>query len=168
MLLLRAVLIAPHLAHPAIAEPATTLAPWNLQTAAPLRLPGLDGREYDLAAHAGAVVIVHFFATWCEPCRGELKVLRQLGASQNGSVKITILAVNVAEAPARLRSFLKNNPVNFPVLLDRERSAAKAWDVSILPTSFIFDPRLVPRRIAEGDVDWMSKAVRAELAGLAK
>jgi hypothetical protein len=45
-------------------------------------------------------------------------------------------------------------PVNFPVLLDRERSVAKAWDVYTLPTTYVLDEELAPKLAVNGDFAW--------------
>jgi peroxiredoxin len=125
-------------------------------------LPALDGAKYVLNQQAGGVVLVHFFATWCEPCREELSSLTQLLERQAGK-RISVLAVNVAEVPARVRRFLDAAPVSFPVLLDAERAVTKAWGVSILPTTFVLDRALVARLFVEGDVDWTRADILAAL-----
>lgn len=115
----------------------------------------------DLSRYAGRVVLVHFFATWCEPCREELASLNALVARRSGDV--SVLALNVAEVPARVRRFLETTAVDFPVLLDTDRAVTKAWGVSILPTTFILDRSLVPRLWVEGDLDWTRTDVLAAL-----
>jgi peroxiredoxin len=125
-------------------------------------LPALDGSRHELRQQAGRVVLVHFFATWCEPCRKELTSLSRL-AERPGAERLSILAVNVAEVPTRVRRFLDAAPVSFPVLLDADRAVTKAWGVSILPTTFVLDRALVARLFVEGDVDWTRADVLAAL-----
>ncbi len=60
----------------------------------------------------------------------------------------------------RVRNFVEKLPVNFPVLLDRDRSVAKAWNVSALPTTFILDRNLKPRLFVERDYDWDQRRCR--------
>ena len=55
-----------------------------------------QGTTAALEAARGHVVLVHFFATWCEPCREELPALNRLAARANGDVKV--LAIAVADA----------------------------------------------------------------------
>jgi thiol-disulfide isomerase/thioredoxin len=114
-----------------------------------------------LSRHAGRVVLVHFFATWCEPCREELASLNELVARRSGD--LSVLAVNVAEVPLRVRHFLATTPVTFPVVLDTDRAVTKAWGVNILPTTFILDRSLAPRLWVEGDLDWTRTDVLAAL-----
>ncbi len=146
---------------PGKAEPGNWLQQWTGPAKPSLRLNDLDGRPHDLATYSGKTVIVHFFATWCEPCRVELVGLRRL--AENAPADLSIIAVDVAEVPARVRRFLESTPVNFPVLMDADRATTKAWGVSALPTSFVLDPSQVTRLFVEGDVDWAGPQVRAAL-----
>lgn len=112
-----------------------------------------DGAEVALATHRGRAVIVHFFATWCEPCREELPALRRL-VERARDRKLSVVAISVAEVPVRVRRFMEQMQVNFPVLLDQDRRVAKAWDVSALPSTFILDAELKPRLAIEREYDW--------------
>jgi thiol-disulfide isomerase/thioredoxin len=129
--------------------------------AAPFALPDLDGRRRSLAAERGRPVVVHFFATWCEPCKAELGTLRQFSEARGD--KLGVLAVSVGEVADRVRSFFKETPVSFPVLLDADRSVAKAWAVDGLPTTVVLDKSLEPILAVIGDLDWASPDVGAEI-----
>jgi peroxiredoxin len=131
----------------------------------PLALPSLDGPMQDLAQHRGRVVLVHFFATWCEPCGPELASLKDLQSRLAGQ-PFTILAISVAEADGAVRRFFARDPSPFAILLDRDRSIARAWSIQILPTTIVLDHQSTPRFLAEGDVNWARPDVMAALAGL--
>lgn len=124
-------------------------------------LPGLDGHSRALAAERGRPVVVHFFATWCEPCKAELGTLQQFFATRG--TKLGVIAVNVGEVPARVQNFLKETPVSFPVLLDGDRAVTKAWAVEGLPTSFVLDRNLKPILAVTSDLDWASADVGGEI-----
>ncbi len=55
---------------------------------------------------------------------------------------LAVLAISVAEVEPRVRRFVETMPVNFPILLDRDRAVAKAWNVATLPTTFVLDANL--------------------------
>ena len=116
-------------------------------------LDDLDRRTVALGAQSSDLVLVHFFATWCEPCRDELPALNRLIARSN-SKKLRVLSISVAEVDVRVRNFVEKLPVHFPVLLDRDRSVAKSWNVSTLPTTFVLDRSHRPRLMIERDYDW--------------
>lgn len=115
-------------------------------------LPSSDGTDIALAAGRGRFVVVHFFATWCEACVEELPALSRFADRSHGEIKV--LAVSVAEPDVRVQRYFAKMPVDFRILLDRDRAVAKAWSVSSLPTSFTLDADLAPRLIAERDIDW--------------
>ena len=130
----------------------------------PLPLVDFSGSPIDHGQVSGKVVLVHFFATWCESCRPELESLSNLRARTGD--RVAVLAVSVAEPPIRLRRYFEKNPVNFPVALDADRAATKAWGVNVLPTTFVLDPSGAVRLQVEGEIDWSRPDVLARLEEL--
>lgn len=116
-----------------------------------LVLQDLDGRAVSLREFAGRTVIVHFFATWCEPCREELPALNRL---HERSPDATVLAISVAENGQRVSRFFRQKPVRFPVLLDSDRAAARSRGITTLPTTYVLDAGLRPRWLVEADYPW--------------
>jgi peroxiredoxin len=116
-------------------------------------LPSLDGPPHELVRLRGRVVLIHFFATWCEPCREEMASLRELQLRLEGR-PFTIVPVSVAEADGAVRRFFAGESLPFAILLDRDRAVARAWNIHTLPSTVVLDRTLKPRFIAEGDVDW--------------
>ena len=70
-----------------------------------------------------------------------------------------VLAVDYGESPPRIREFLKKIPVRFTVLLDRDTSAATAWQVKVLPTTLVLDSEHRIRYSVIGDLEWDSPKV---------
>jgi peroxiredoxin len=145
-------------------ESQLVLRTWIGERKPDFALPDLTGVHRTLADQAGRPVLVHFFATWCEPCRPELQALERLAARER---TVRVIAISVDEPDGRVRRFFEATPVSFPVLLDRDRATAKSWGVDILPTSFLLDAELNPRLFVERDLAWdrvdMTQ-VRASLA----
>jgi thiol-disulfide isomerase/thioredoxin len=131
---------------------AAELQRWSGGEQQAFSLPTIGGAAAALEAARGHVVLVHFFATWCEPCREELPALNRLAARAGGNA--TVLAIAVADADASVQRFFATTPVDFPVLLDRDRTVAKAWNVTTLPTTFVLDASLQPRLVVESDFAW--------------
>lgn len=121
--------------------------------APPFSLTDLSGNAVDLSEHRGRPVIVHFFATWCEPCREELPALQRL-EERSQAQPLAVLAISVGEVELRVRRFFEDSPVAYPVLLDMDMSVAKGWGVRSLPTSYVLDETLTPRLVVAHDLDW--------------
>jgi len=133
---------------------AGRLEPWTGAAWPTFSLPDTRGDTLTLDAVRRHVAVVHFFATWCQPCRDELPALNRLVRRSHG--KIRVLGVSVAEVDLAVRRFLSATPTAFPILLDRDRTTAKAWKVATLPTSFVLDGDLHPRFVVEAEFDWDS------------
>jgi len=70
-----------------------------------LQLEDLSGKPHRLADYRGKVVLVNFWATWCEPCRDEMPSIERLRASLDGRA-FAVFAVNLGETEPRIRAFL--------------------------------------------------------------
>jgi thiol-disulfide isomerase/thioredoxin len=139
-------LTLPSLSHAVELKSRTGAAPsFELRT--------LDGSEINLDALRGKIVVVHFFATWCEPCRAELPALQRFALRASGQ-HVAVVAISVAEVELRVRRFFQSIPVGFPVLLDRDGAVGKAWEIQELPSTVILDSDLRPRLAVEGDFLW--------------
>jgi peroxiredoxin len=122
----------------------------------------LDGTRFDLAAERGRVVVVNFFATWCDNCRAELPLLQRTYA-QRHAAGLDIVTVDFNDT-GDARGFLAGYGLGFPALLDASSQVGHAYLVSDLPVTFFIgrDGRLA--RVFHGQ---LSEASLAEsLAGL--
>jgi thiol-disulfide isomerase/thioredoxin len=153
------ILVAMPMAH------AQQLRPWNDGATPPLALQDLAGRSHRIEEYRGKVVLVNFWATWCEPCREEMPSMNRLRASLAGQ-PFAVLAVNLAESEARIRRFMEQVPLEFTVLLDRDSGAARAWRARVLPVSYIVGPDGRIRYFALGEMDWTQERVRQAIAAL--
>ena len=138
---------------------AQQLRPWQGGATPPLALQDLDGRAHALQDYRGKVVLINFWATWCEPCRAEMPSINKLRASLAGQ-PFAVLAVNLGENEQRIRRFMAQVPLEFTVLLDRDNSAAKAWRTRVLPASFLVGPDGRVRYAVIGEYDWEQDAAR--------
>lgn len=151
---------AAHAAQPADLRPVT--AP-----AGPLfRLDEYrGGKPLALQDQRGKIVLLHFFATYCEPCRPEMASLN-LFLKANADKPFAVFAVDVGEIDLRVRAFFEKDPVDFPIVLDRDRKISRAWGVYALPTTIVLDEKLQPKLIVEGDLDWSHPDVLKKLETL--
>ncbi|MGC9024442.1 MAG: TlpA family protein disulfide reductase, partial [Chloroflexia bacterium] len=112
-------------------------------------LPTLDGREVSLEAFRGRPVLLHFWASWCPPCREEWPAWLAF-ATGPAAKDVVILAVNVEESPELVRHFLGQERPPFPVLLDADGQVNARYRVRALPMTFFIDAHGIVRRVVPG------------------
>ncbi len=115
---------------------------------APAALTPVDEEGYGklLASHRGRVVLVDFWATWCEPCRAEMPVLAGLEKKwrERGLVLITVSADEPEQEPDA-RAFLAGTGVTGPAYIKRARNDGEFIDAidrkwsGALPALFLYD-----------------------------
>lgn len=137
----------------AISTPETYLRPWTGRETPALARPDLSGRVVDLKDFKGRVVLVNFWATWCDPCREEMPSIERLRAKLKGK-PFAVLMVNYGESADRVSEFMDKQKLSLPVLLDGDKEAAAAWRAGGLPMTFLVDARGKVRYSAFGECDW--------------
>jgi cytochrome c biogenesis protein CcmG, thiol:disulfide interchange protein DsbE len=134
------------------AEPSRFI-PWTQPETPKLALKDTAGRPHTLADYRGKVVLVNFWATWCEPCRDEMASMRALRQRLSGQ-PFEVVTVNYGESEAKVTAFFKSAGFDFPALLDPNQEAPKAWRVRVLPASFLVDRDGRVRYSVIGEIDW--------------
>lgn len=158
-------LLFPAFALAGAAQAAEALKPWTGGATPPLALTDLQGRELRLESLRGKVVLVNFWATWCEPCREEMPSIGRLKAAFAGK-PFEVLAVNLGEPEARIQKFAEKVPMAFPVLLDKDMRVSKAWDARVLPATYLVGPDGRIRYHHRGELDWSQESIRKHVAAL--
>ena len=112
-------------------------------------LKSLGGKNLKLSEMTGNVVLINFWASWCAPCREEMPLLNALHKKYQ-PLGFTVLGVNVEEELDGARRFLKNVPVDFPILLDNTNKVSKQYKVVAMPTTVVVDRDGNMRYLHEG------------------
>lgn len=148
----------------ALAEPEPQ--PWPARRATPaLTLPAWEGPAVSLAAGRGQVLVVNFWASWCEPCRAEMPSLELL-ATRHEAQGLRVLAVNFRETDGAVGRFLEQTAFSLPVLRDRDGAAAQAFGVRVFPSTVAIGRDGRAAFTVVGEVDWTGAAARRWLAPL--
>jgi peroxiredoxin len=129
-------------------------------------LPSRAGDNVSLEQLKGKVVMLNFWASWCGPCRTEMPLLEQMH-KRYSSLGFTMVGVNVEANTADAERWLKDTPVSFPVLFDRESKVSKMYDVNAMPSTVFIDRkgniRYLHRGYKAGDEGEYLNQIRALL-----
>jgi len=133
----------------AVPPGVTVLQPGDRR--ADLRLPDPDGKPRRLSEWDGQIVLVNFWATWCGPCRDEMPLLQRTGQvlAEKG---LQVVGVAIDDGDA-VRTYLKDNPVDYPVLIDESNGTDPSLIFGdtrgVLPYSVLIgrDGRILDRRM---------------------
>jgi thiol-disulfide isomerase/thioredoxin len=117
-----------------------------------LALPGLDGTPHRLADWKGRPLVVNFWATWCEPCRREIPLLKSLRRERAADrLEVVGIAIDFRDVAQK---YAKDTGIDYPVLVGEhggsEAVAAFGMD-PVLPFSAFADPagRIVTLKVGE-------------------
>jgi thiol-disulfide isomerase/thioredoxin len=110
-------------------------------------LETLDSKVMQLSELRGRKVILNFWASWCAPCRAEMPDFERV-YQQHGD-RLTILGINIQEDRQAIEGFLHEVPVSYPIVLDPQGVAARAYRVIAQPATFWIDEhgRIVQRKL---------------------
>lgn len=113
---------------------------WNAPTGKTQKLSDLRGR----------VVVLTFWATWCEPCRREFPAMQRVAASSDA----VFIAIDLLEDGSKVRSFMDSLALDrIDPLLDTDGALTRAYAAIELPQTFFIDARGVIQHIERGEID---------------
>jgi thiol-disulfide isomerase/thioredoxin len=123
------------------------------RVAPPFRLADMDGAEYALEASRGRWAFVHFWASWCGPCRREMPAIQRM-IHRVQSLPLDVEIVNTAEDADTIFEFLAAFAPELDTLMDRDGLVTEAWRPRGLPATYLVDPEGRIRYQALGGRPW--------------
>ncbi len=122
---------------------ALVLALFSLPTA-----PPAAADTFDLGQYAGRVVVLDFWASWCEPCRRSFPWLNAMH-DKYGREGLVIVGVNLDMERADAQRFLDEYPADFPIVYDADQALARQYEVVAMPSSYVIgrDGRLAAKHM---------------------
>jgi len=124
-------------------------------------LPPLEGgEERSLADWRGQVVVLNYWASWCEPCRDESPLLErwhQKISRQNA----TVLGVDVLDVTSDAQDFIDRYELTYPHLRDKDGSTLEEFGIVAYPETFVIDRdgRIAASRRGPVDEEFMRENV---------
>lgn len=121
-----------------------------------LRGKAVDGTSVDLAKLKGKVVLIHYWATWCEPCKVDIAQLKELQAKYGKD--FALVGISLDQEARELTDYLKRNRMPWPQLFEPgglDSRYANELGILTLPTMILLDDKgkVVNRGIHITDVD---------------
>lgn len=160
-------LLAMGVAQAAEVKPPQGVLKLDGRAAPALQLADMDGKSVNLAQLKGRWVLVHFWASWCGPCRREMPTLPKL-INAFPPERLSVLLVNTADSDDDVFTFLASVSPELVTLMDRDGQVTARWQPRGLPSTFFVDPQGRLRYQALGGRDWGSVAYLEFLRELTK
>src|SRR5919108_517889 len=120
----------------------------NPDPAPDLKAKDLNGKELNLEAYKGKVVLLNFWATWCGPCRAEIPSLIRIQEAYKDRLQIIGMDVD-DDDEEQLRAFVKDQGINYPVAMTSVSVRLAYGGIAALPTLFVInqDSKVVQKHV---------------------
>ena len=121
--------------------------------APPLVLEDMDGETWDIDNARGGWVFVHFWASWCGPCRKEMPTIQAIYPKFDSS-ELQIVLINTAESEDIVFGFLAAVAPDISPLMDNDGLVTERWQPRGLPATYFVDPQGRLQYLALGGRPW--------------
>jgi thiol-disulfide isomerase/thioredoxin len=140
------------------AETIETKPPFGIRhfdtgIASDFTLQDIDGETFTLSKNKGRWIFLHFWASWCGPCREEMPAIQRLSDSFQDD-KFKIVMINTAEDEDTIFEFLGAINVDLNSLMDADGQVTEVWKPRGLPTTFLINPKGEVKYQAIGGREW--------------
>jgi thiol-disulfide isomerase/thioredoxin len=116
-------------------------------------LQDIDGETFTLNQSKGQWIFLHFWASWCGPCREEMPAIQRLSDKTQDN-KFNIVMINTAEDEDTIFEFLATIDVDLNSLMDTDGQVTEVWKPRGLPTTFLINPKGEIKYQAIGGREW--------------
>ncbi|SNX59475.1 Thiol-disulfide isomerase or thioredoxin [Nitrosomonas ureae] len=96
------------------------------------------GELHNLEDYKGRWVLINFWATWCAPCLKEIPDLISLYQDRK-DIMIIGVAMDYSD-PQEIMSFVRSLSINYPIVLGDRKIASQLDEISLLPSTYFYDP----------------------------
>jgi cytochrome c biogenesis protein CcmG/thiol:disulfide interchange protein DsbE len=141
--------------HPLIGNPAPAFSLDSVNGKGKIAMAGLSGK----------VIIVDFWATWCDPCKKSFPKLQDLNVKYKAS-GLNIIGLSEDDERAGIKDFGTTYGAEFPLVWDGDKAVAGKWNPGSMPATFIVDRKGVVRFIHRGYHDGEEVEIEKEVKGL--
>lgn len=124
-------------------------------------LTGLNGEKLDLSGYKGNVVLVDFWATWCDPCRAEIPHFIEL-QNKYRDQGFRVVGISMDDSSGPVREFYQQFKMNYPVAMGSAKLAERFGGVLGLPVSFLIgrDGRIYARHVGETEASVFESEIK--------
>jgi peroxiredoxin len=127
-------------------------------------LPDMSGQQLKLSHYRGMVVLLDFWATWCDPCQEEIPQFVEL-QNKLGDQGFQIIGVSMDDGPEPVRDFYRKFKMNYPVVVGNAQIGELYGGVLGLPIAFVIgrDGRIYSKHIGATDISLLEREIDAQL-----
>ena len=112
------------------------------------QLQDVTGKIHKLSDYKGRWVLVNFWATWCPPCLKEIPDLIALYEQRKDLIVIGV-AMDIDD-PKVVMDFVQSMAIPYPIVLGNRKIASQLDEISLLPSTYFFDPEGNPAARQQG------------------
>ena len=134
-------------------EPPKGIRHYEIGHAPEFTVTDMDGEAFTLESTRGQWVFLHFWASWCGPCREEMPAIQRMTESIN-SDKLAFVLINTAEDEDTIFSFLAEINMDMNSLMDADGLVTEKYQPRGLPTTILIDPDGKVQYQAIGGREW--------------
>ena len=139
----------------------------ELRGAPDFSLTSLSGQPLSLSTYRGKVVVLDFWATWCEPCKTEIPHFIDMQNRYAGQ-GLRVIGISMDDEEKPVRDFQQQFKMNYPVAIGNAKLAESYGGILGLPITFVIDRqgRIYKRHIGQTEPSVFEGEVRKLLAEL--